>query len=339
MTDQNYHTISDALEKYMALSGNNSASLKMQYMVRALEIWKEIRNDILKTTSHKWVQVDKSSLPYKIELPKCASLFLNITIKNKCDEYVPLSKWQNMPTTPYVDVTKKCTCNNDLKNCIESNETITENIVLYGTSYTKKTKTKVYSNGDVYIETSTPYEKLDEDGSDKNHIVEMIDEKKLICKLSIKECGCIEVSQENLKTIESCCCQETINQCNKICNDYFTQPNDIYLSQNDGGYFSYSEPNRHVYLYGSIPSQVIVNFQTTGESEEDELIPNYAFMAFVKGMDWINSRYSKTMNRLEKRQYEEEYASEKSKLELKLPRNKINIYSFNNPTKEFFAKW
>jgi len=73
--NNNYLTVSEALEKYMILSGNFSTSAKMQYMVRALEIWKDIRNNVLKTTSHKWVQVNKSVLPYRVDLPKCASMF------------------------------------------------------------------------------------------------------------------------------------------------------------------------------------------------------------------------------------------------------------------------
>ncbi len=527
MQDQNYHTVSEALEKYMALSGNNSTSLKMQYMVRALEVWKDIRNNTLRTTSHKWVQVDKSSLPYKAQLPSCASLFLNATIKNNCGEYVPLSKWHNMITTPYVDVSKKCECNNELKSCIESIEEKKENIVIQGNTYEKITKTKIYTNGDVYTHVTEPiedtrqsikdnqlvvyqfdvvmeifkegapgfdmyvsdnhmivangadpkqyyynifdinnnntwnnddfyscfkstfrlldnddyrtggfraesieaydfwrndfakhcktqlelnsftihscnvsdvsttednlkitrraklniiapngidfayiqrsslqtmdinfkaigsdifsppytYDNFSQNGGDyrKDVVVlpfcRMVTTESYVCNLKTKPCGCIEVSQENLQTIESCCCQEVINQCQKICNDYFTQPNDDYLSQNESGYFDYSEPNRYVYLYGSIPSQVMLNFQSTGEGESDELIPNYAFMTFVKGMDWINSRYSKTMNRLEKKQYEEEYSASKSELELKLPRNKMNIEDFNNPTKNLFGKW
>jgi|694.fasta_scaffold00239_66 hypothetical protein len=338
MQNANYYTISDALEKYMAISGNNSTSLKMQYMVRALEIWKEIRNDVLKFISNKWVQVDKSELPYKVKLPNCASMFLGITVKNKCDEYVSLSKWDNMPTTPYKDVLKKCDCNDALKSCIESTEVTIEYVNIDAVNYQKVVTKKVYTNGDVYIETSSPYEKFDANGDTLGE-VDIVVDKQMICNLALKECGCIEISQENIKKIESFCCHETFLKCNQICNDELNQPNEDYLSQNGTGYYSYSEPNRNVYLYGNIPSQVLVNYITTGESESDELIPNYAFMTFVKGMDWINSRYSKTMNRLEKREIEREYSASKSELELKLPRNKINVSDFNGSTKNIFMQW
>ena len=342
--NSNYLTVSEALEKYMVLSGNFSASAKMQYSVRALEIWKDIRNNVLKTTSHKWVQVNKSVLPYRVELPKCASMFLNITIKNDCGEYVSLDRWSNMIDTPYVDVVKKCSCDNELKSCIESTEVITETISMAGGSYDKITTTKVYANGDVYIETSTPHEVLDENGDAKEDgtgkpLVENIIDKKMICKLQTKECGCIELSQENLQVIEKCFCTEILDKCKKACDEKFTQPNDEYLGQNKSGYFSHSEPNRFVTLYGAIPNQVLVNFKTKGDAEEDELIPDYAFMTFIKGMDWINSRYSKMMNRLDKNDYERDYKSAKSQLELDLPRNKFISSNFGNPIGGVFNKW
>lgn len=342
--NSNYLTVSEALEKHMILSGNFSSSAKMQYTVRALEVWKDIRNNVLKTTSHKWVQVDKSVLPYRVELPKCASMFLNITIKNDCGEYVSLDKWSNMISTPYVDVTKKCSCDVELKNCIESSETKTEQISMAGGSYNKITTTRVYANGDIYIETSTPHEVLDAngapilDGAGKPLVRNVVD-KDFVCKLKTKECGCIELSQENLKEIEKCFCVEVFDKCKQVCNQKFTQPNDEFLGQNQSGYFSYSEPNSYVTLYGAIPNQVLINFKTKGDSEEDELIPDYSFMTFSKGMDWINSRYSKLMNRLEKNDYERDYKSAKTELELSLPRNKFISSNFNNPTKDFFPRW
>lgn len=343
MENKNYLTVSDALDKYMALSGNTSSSLKMQYIIRAMYIWKDIRNNVLKTTSHKLLNVDKSVLPFRVKLPDCASLFLNVTIKNNCDEYVPLSNWQGIQINPYDNSEVKCSCNSELKNCIESSEKTTETITIQGSPYTKTIKTKVYSNGDIYIETSTPHEKLDANGDnvlDEDRIViENIIDKKMICNLAVKECGCIDATEKNLETIKSCFCEEVFNACKKSCNDNFKQPNDEYLSQNDSGYFSYSEPDRNIYLYGAIPNQVMVNFQTTGEGEADELIPSYAEMAFFKGIDWLNSRYSQLTNRLEKRQLEDEYKASKSELELSLPRNKINVHDFNNPTKHVFAKW
>lgn len=583
--NSNYLTVSEALEKHMVLSGNTSTSAKMQYMVRALEVWKDIRNNVLKTTSHKWVKVDKSVLPYRVEMPKCASMFLNVTIKNDCGEYVSLDRWSNMVSTPYVDVSESCSCDDQLKSCIESesvdvetnvtNTIIGEEIIIdhdpstplnkiqfnftlngnvvpilmsslpsgwsysngvltkpidnykiqsvnylavtinattlnipsgwsyavtspapqvqllaitkpcldnftflgatlfvssltfqynttpsnceyvikkpgyvpmsnltftfvsptlgtlicslalgfpssysltYGSAGTTTTdiiinkpclddyvlqnvtmnspvtvphtysatptckytvqkgafvdessytfsfsrpqsefppkfvndkyssfqstetkKTKVYTNGDVFIETITPYEKLNDSG---NLIkIEMVSDKKFICKLKTKECGCIELSQENLQEIENCFCTEVSDRCKSICNAKFTQPNDELLGQNESGYFSYAEPDRNIYLYGAIPNQVMINFKTKGDSEEDELMPDYVFMTFSKGMDWINSRYSKLMNRLEKNDYERDYKSAKAELELSLPRSKFISSNFNNPLKDFFPKW
>lgn len=497
----NVLTVSEAVEKYMALSGKVNPANRGQYLLRGVEIWKDIRDNIFKTTTHKWVRVDKSKSPYRIELPKCASMFLSVGAINKCNEYVAFGQHNNMHVVEHEDVSK-CSCDDEIKACIETDSTETENLLIEGTPYTKTIQTKVCSNGDIVETTITPvanyrcapaymyyvgfvdyfddttgiykktsslscseknsssnskiiinsfvvngteyvpspvenekgnsiedtlalynglnipgvtfrfvsadnYANYDEpyvsttryanvgwivmvapvsktytisgkfyddistsantvvtisnqlatepeffDTSDcgfawdsKCHFgvvfdgVEMVTSTKLICKLDTKPCGCLEVSQANFGTIESCMCEKVVEKCRQICscqND-FQQPSEDSLTQNDAGYYKYNERDRVVYLYGDVPSQVLVNFKSNGE--EDEYMPEYAFFTFVSGMEHINAMFSKTMNRFEKEQASQAYWAEKRKLEENLPRNKMLASQWDNNPIGIFVKW
>ncbi len=564
---ENILTISEAVERYMAISGNNSPSFKAQYLIRGVEVWKDLKDNILKTPSHKWVRVDKSSLPFKAELPKCASLFISVGAINKCDEYVAFTRHQNMHTVPYKEV-EQCSCGDDLKNCLESYKEKTEDVVIetacsqridlndeagksrfyvgyidyfnpntnaiskktsnitanesnnsIGTVLTlnsfivngveyvpspvqslttsfydvmdlyyslnvpdvifkvvsarnylnlselewnttgfanvgwiimiappgttvlvngifadinqispivplqinnqavseseifdkwtiypsisdivatfdtpdgeqeiamddlptgwtfspslyritkpcydgyviqsatlydipisfvadnisvseilkKTTKTKVYSNGDVYIETITPMAVLNSIGGFSR--IEMVTDSELICKLDVKPCGCIDVSETNLSTIGTCM-DSIFENCKAICQNVFTQPNEESLTRSDSGYFKYEEGSNWVYLYGDVPNQVLLNFKSNGEVEEN--MPEYCLNAFILGMDFYNSRYSRTMNRFDKAQARQDYWAAKNQLKEMLPRNRLLVSHWDNNRIGIFVKW
>lgn len=406
----------------MAVSGNNSSSFQSIYLIRGIEVWREIRDEILKTPAHKWIRVDKSKRPYRVELPKCAQMFLSVGALNFCDEFKPFGKYNNMISTDYEEV-EACSCDDEIKACIETNETTTEEVVIetgcsqtvvlsgspgtpvdieivfdtpsgtvtklmnnipVGWSYsfgtatltkpcyddyvvisaryvpsntsltftqerkffvtaTKTVTTKVVSSGDVYTETITPVIRLDEEGvvildGDRNPIIDMVTTKSLVCKLDVKPCGCIEVSQKNLGVISSCdLCEVVKVACGEICQNYFEQPNEDSLVSNSAGYYKHEDGSRMIYLYGDIPSQVLVNFKTNGEVEEN--MPIFCLSTFFSGMESMNAMYSKTMNRFEKAQAKQNHWQEKRKLELSLPRNMLSASQWDKAKIGYFVKW
>lgn len=523
--------ISQSVDRYMALSGQNSTSNKAVYLIRGKEIWNQIRK-ILGINSSKWQTVDKTQLPYRVKLPVCADLFINVAAVNKCNELVPLEPWNGMNAVA-AEEPEVCTCETD-QSCLTSYSIETEEVIINDEPYEKVT-TEIICDGNIrreiqqpvlninkftqyvfdvsmiiYDNSETQYAdgKVPEDvnfhiddpalsdihyyngiysnaggsfwgnasignmfraqfiNSDvgvsgysnrgineiggfaansanaytswrtqlENHVVAQlayggvmatavvthvnqtvlangvqnnatltvkvlnsapdldfimlnansdnewdftagdavtgwhydnitltdpvhkhdstitdgeegevttVTINEFVCALDVKPCGCIEVSQENfIKIDKHCHCKENIRKARECCQNYFKQPRNVgYITRSDTGYFRYTESERTIYLYGDIPAQVLVNYRTTGEGEDEELMPNYCLMCFFAGMDWLNSKYSKYMNRLEKNDWERQYNKAKAELERELPRNKMNIDTFNKNSINIFAKW
>lgn len=536
-------TITEAVERYMALAGRNSPSHKAQYLIRGLEIWKDIRSNILRVASHTWVTVDKSKLPYRAYLPKCASKFINVGGINNCDEFKSYGLFQGMHAVDYEEV-EPCNCDESISECITTSESTEEIIEIDGEDYTKTVTTTVCSNGDVNTKTVQPVQRLDAQGNpvyeeqktfdfafdmlvvitaidpslysdaavpsdllfhtdgvgsdihylngmysagvsqwandsigdmfrtqfrstdvgvagysnrgineiggnvantqaaydswraqleahvyyqlftkmgivvtsvEVSHVgtvttaseithsvnlkvtmpissvdldimmlnsqsenewsltgavlgsewqysdiilttpphtitankivlppvaeVDMVTTESLLCNLEVDACGCIVVSQENLEIIADCCNAETVARCTDICQNYFTQPKESSLTRNEAGYYKFDEGKRTVFLYGDIPDQVLINHQTTGESSEDEVMPNYVLSTFNEGMDWINGKYSRTMQLREKEALRNSYWASKNELEGNLSRNKIDISKWGDQSIGIFVKW
>lgn len=328
-------TISDLVSEYMALSGRNDMSFKAQILIRAKYVWKDIRNNVLKVNSRKWVLVDKTESLFKAKLPCNLDMFINVGIIDDCGNYKPLNQYNDMPITKFEKLEDKCNCNDELKQCIVTTETKEERVAIYSTQYYKYTTTIVSSNGDVYVKVIEPIPNYDSQGTFINVTPDVVSEK-LICKLKTKECGCIEVSQENLNKICDNFCKETAVKCNEICNKKFNQPDSNLIVESNNGYYKLDVG--FVYLYGNIPAQVLINYKTNGEAEEEELIPDFASIAFFKGLDYWNNLYATTVDRFQKKQSKIDFDTAKEELESSLPRNKMFTHEFNNLTNAI-SKW
>lgn len=335
MNELTTNTITDAVEEYMALAMDFNSMHRSTFLTRGKWVWKHIRNNILKSVSHKWVTVDKTKSTYRAYLPKCASMFLSVSIKTP-DGCIDLTPNPEMCIVDYITVDKyDCGCPKGVKECITTNETITETITIEGVSYTKTVITTVMSNGNVFKEITEPISQLDAEG---NFIkVNMVDSNELICKLSVKDCGCVEVSQSNLEVLKTCCSSVTINGFSLFCNAPVEKYNPFSI-ENEYGHFKYDD-NNTVYLEGkNFPDQVLINYTSNGDGEEDEVIPDYAMKCFFDGMHEMNSRFSSGIDRFEKRSRVEAYKISQDELEMSLPRNKINIVDWLNATNKI-TKW
>lgn len=315
-------TVTTLVEEYMQLSENTDDSLRLTYLIRGKHIWKDIRNNVLKIPSNQWILVDKSKKPFRAQLTKCCDLLMTVSVFDDCGKLVPLSSNESINIVDYVKLENKCECNNEIKSCLESSEeTITETITIENTPYTQTTTKTIYENGDVFISTVGPITNCDEMGKINSVSVGVVS-NKLICKLETKECGCIDATEENLIKIKDCFCEKVYNSCVDACNKSFRQPENTSF-KNKTGY--YRENKKVIYFEGNIPDQVLITYKSNGESEDEELIPDFVSMTFFKGMDDINTQYSKTANRFEKSQAKTDYTSAKNELELNLPRNMILI--------------
>jgi len=321
-------TIFEAVDEYIALSGDSGTPNRSTYMIRGRYIWKDIRNNILKMVSHKWVSIDRTSIPHKVHLFPCVSQFLSLSVKGVDGNIVELSKDNSIPTVSYADVGKyDCGCPKGISECITTTTTTTEIITIQGVQYTKTVKIVVASNGDMYKEVTEPVANLDANGISKGDVT-METYKELICSLSVKDCGCVEVSEDNMNKISSCCSPITINGINILCQKSYTSYTPL-KENNPNGHYNYDNSNV-VYVSGVKQDQVLVNYKTTGDAEDDEVIPDYALMAFFDGMKSINNSYSNSVDRFQKRESKLQYNISKNDLRDLLERNKINVNDWMN---------
>jgi len=519
-------TITEAVERYMAVAGVDSAMARTQYLVRGKEIWRDIRNNVLRTPSVSWVSVDKTKLPYRVQLPKCADYFIGVGFINSCEEFKMYTQRNNMFSTEEQDPSPACSCPN-VSECTKTCGIETEAV----DGGDKITKTTICANGDIIKEVTQPFLKMpqrvqyefdvvmqiviggpditlyddnaassttigDDTRADVHYYVgmyksdntplwgntsigtqfrsiftindvgvsgfsnggvneiggfnantqqaydqwkaklvlhtknklflsgvpcdvsieengvvvnanakfryaklkilaaqdadiaklmllsntdkefnfsqgdtiggwlyssikapyntnvlhqylstettideyEVVTQKEFLCKLDTKECGCIELSQKSLAVISDCCPDDIVEVCNS-CYNSFDQPDQDDQILNKGGYFKYVEPERQVFLYGDVPAKVAVIYRTNGEAEADEVIPYFCINCFIMGMDYMNSRYSKTMDRFQKKQFQGEYNTAKTELERFLPRNILNIEEWGEQTIMTIFKW
>lgn len=333
-----YCSLYEAVHRYLALAGMNIGSNdELQFMIRGSQVWKEIQHDILKLTIQQWVSVNKSTPVYYIDLPKCCDKFINVGKIDGCKKHVVFNSWDGLPTLPMPICATECTCGDGIKECIEQYEETVENITISAGTFPKTTKKRIYENGEVYIETSTPTDKVTKSGTNNGY--DYIVDKTYLCKLDINPCGCVSVSQQNLEVVTQCCAEDTISRCTSICNKYFKQPTDKGLTYNESGYMKFDMRLKRVYLYGDIPDAVLVSFQTSGTLPEEEMLPSFVLTCFNIGMDYYNTHYSKTKDRFEKRTAKQDWNIAKNKLRGELPRNQIDVSTFHENTHDLFYKF
>ena len=334
----NYTTLSEAVHRYLAFAGIGiGESEELQFMLRGVQVWKEIQHEILKLTVQQWIKVNKSTPVYFIELPKCCDKFINVGKIDSCKKHVVFSPWSGLPSVPMPECVTVCTCNEGIKECIEQYEETTENITISAGTFPKTTKKRIYENGNVYIETSTPTDIVTSTGSNNGY--SYIIDKTFLCKLDTNPCGCIAVSQQNLEVISQCCGETTVSHCTALCNKYFAQPTDKGLTHNEAGYYKYDMRQGKIFLYGDIPDAVLISFQTSGTNTDEEMIPSFVLTCFNVGMDYYNTKYSKTKDRFEKKNAFVEWNIAKTKLLGELPRNQIDASTFHENTQDIFYKF
>lgn len=331
-------TLKDAVHRYLAIAGISIGSNEeLQFMIRGAEVWKQIQHDILKLSLQQWVRVNKSTPVYFIDLPKCCDKFINVGKIDNCKRHVIFNRWDGIPTLPMPDSITDCTCGGGIKECIETYEETSENVTISAGTYKKTTKKRIYENGDVYIEVSTPVDKVTIGGSNNGY--DYIIDKTYLCKLELNPCGCVTVSQQNLDIVQQCCNDTTYSECKALCNKYFKMPEDKGVTFNEAGYYYEDMRNKKVYLYGDIPDAVLVSFQTSGLEPDEEKLPSWVLTCFNAGMDYYNTFYSKTKDRFEKRMAKQDWNIAKTKLLSELPRNQIDISTFHENTTGLFYKW
>jgi hypothetical protein len=154
---------------------------------------------------------------------------------------------------------KKCSkCNQPLSICndIQLSEE-TNLIVINGNTYEESVTRKLYPNGDVYMESSTPTLNVE------TGIVEYETSKKFIANLDLDDCGCPVNSEENIEVVKK----------------YLP---DVYACHYSQCCSNSSSPN-----YGSVR----INFETGFISVSPDFPFKYLYVEYYAFMPKMNGQY------------------------------------------------
>ncbi len=181
----------------------------------------------------------------------------------------------NEATTEEITCEDSCPkCQQDKGICNDLETTETEEVVIVnGTTVTKTVIKKLYPNGDYFLETTTPYYNT------VTETVEYATTKEFIVALSLKSCGCLDTSDENLRKVQSCSPD--------VYNCYFSS----YCGTCDtdlGGYRILPESGLIQLDYRFDKDQLYIEFNTTLPRIRGQyVVPSYSFETMVKLINFM----------------------------------------------------
>jgi hypothetical protein len=190
---------------------------------------------------------------------------------------------------------------------------VTKVIVIDGEPHIERIWKKRCENGDIIEIRELPVKNFNANGT---YSIVIDKQEKLLCKLETSSCGCVLPTKENKVKILTYC-----GACIIGCTTGSKCDTDIPKTPTNSGTIKI-EGNR--IFINSDSNWVILSYQTNGECPGEEiLIPEYAVMAMMAGIDFrtkafrpSGSRISPQEKILAKNEYEDQ---------------KIQLFKFLNP--------
>lgn len=317
-----YLSLTDTTNEYMLATFNDRRKYFINYLSHAKWIWKQLIWNTIWAVKHKYVELDCTTSPWSIVIPKDMVRFINMDVVDDCDKTRSLTYDDNMNTLPVPttkNVCKVCGESNDLGQCVNDITLVQKDVIIDGDTYVEKLWMKVYANGDIVEVRQVPVKQFESADPESEYTIGYETIERRICKVETKPCGCIKNTDQNKQLItDHCGCR--LNSCYiKYCDPTFAQKNAKFgaIKIEDG----------RIWVKGTKSKQVILSYQTNGECNESELmIPEYAVNAVIFGIDYRAKALAPNRDRFEKR--EAERAWNKAQQELAEFLNPINMKAF-----------
>lgn len=355
MADFEINTLADCVDLYLAQRQISKKKYYASYLINAKYVWRYLFKNTIYAVNSQWFTLQKGT-PYNyINIPKDNSRIFSVCKTdrhNRIEElfYDNLTNIIAIPTSSQ----KKCGCTCDCGGlCDDVNSlTYTTRVIftVNGTDYVEKTWVKVCPNGDVIEYKITPTKKYNNftgDAGDyfidynndydignppfSDYTIVYTEFQKIICKLSVKECGCPEDTPENIDLLTThcgyylpvnACCKKQHKQ--EFLNEINTCKGRVKMSE--CGTKIYYIPDKS---YEITPEFLLLNWQTSGENCSDVVqVPEYANEAMFFGIDWYSKRFNNSYNKTEKD--DAKYAWNNAQNELIMYLNPLNFELLGN---------
>lgn len=286
-----WNTLSNHTDGFMLRSFNNGRRYRPNMLRIAADYWKKIYFQSLRVFKEKLVCVDQAT--NTVEWPVDCVRVVGMNLIDKCGKKWYLQDDAKHNTAPLDRSTakcncKSCNCNSEACDAFSANTYQEEDVEIAGDIYKKVIKMRVCESGDIMQETTEPYA-IERNGA---MVIEYRTKEEVIEHVTVKECGCVENTAENIHKCFTLCCWPEPDECDRNC-PVFIKPE---------GKYKVDEDRRMIYLYNCAPAQALIRYISDGEECAKEiLIPDYAVPALYAGMYLGSIEYRSNVPAYEKR--------------------------------------
>lgn len=192
-----------------------------RYLHWAAREIKELNRQVLRTGKrYAIITVNRNTNTATLPLDLDELIFVGLLDEN--NEKIPLRMKDELGNSKVeeIECVDKCPkCQQDKAICNDLTVTESTTLVTINDSiYEQTVIKKLYPNGDYYLETRIPLWDIEAG------VVVYTTNKEFITNISLKPCGCIDITDENLEKVK-CCCPEAYAcyyaGCNNSCMDQY----------------------------------------------------------------------------------------------------------------------
>lgn len=338
-------TLSEVVDKYLALRQIEKKKYFAKYMIVAGKIWEEIFQKTIWVQKSVWKELKDDSPFPSINIPADCSRLFAVTIPDHCGNLQPLYYNSQLNIIPKPTI-RNCSCEAcDCSVCGDLNDitlTTKELFTINGIIYYEKTWLKYCRNGDIIEYREVPTKKFNDfigDGGDYDNdynndydigsnpladftIVTQTFQRK-ICTLATKPCGCPVNDEANECIIQEFCgsllpffCHRRRRHCDQfnqnVNNNHYGE-----IKMSECGTKIYFKPSHHWRAVGKekFPDFLQVQYQTNGKKPNQESqVPEYAEMCLWKGIDYLSKAFNNMYTLVERQMSKYEYVNEQTQV-------------------------
>jgi hypothetical protein len=301
-------TLSNIVDGYCIRQFNNSQKYFSNYLMIAKDVWIENFIGTISAVKNTIVNIVRCE-PYDyVEVPADLDRFIGLNVLDDHNVPVPVFMNDRIVIGVQPNAKSKCDkCDGSSLGCdIDNLQMTTRTIVIDNNPYTENKWIRVLADGSVIEYTETPLKEIKED-----YTPQIVIEKtqRTICKLTVKECGCPEDTEENKLLFYKNC------GCNILCAS--SSAASFICNQKKVVGLKLSEDGKKIFIAGIKAKFAQFVFQSTGEDGYNELvIPNSseAWNTMWFGIDYWSKILNPRIGDSEKNNSKIRYEDAKTKL-------------------------
>ncbi len=309
-------SLTDLVNEIFLNKGDVGRREYLRYKSIAKGVYRELNLLKLREAVRVFISIDKAT--NSIRIPENCISISSISVVDSCNKLVPLSYTDSITDQDIISINddkkcgcKVCDCQNKDCGSMYKYETMTElvSMKLPNGSFDTFEKTlikRINPDGSVVQEINEPELTFDDNGV---HVsTDMVKRIEVICKVDVKDCGCIIDSEENKKKLGETCCAQLFSVesgcCAKNCG---CETLDYSYSMNE-------EQNRMYFDTRFAYDKVLLRYYANQTSAEIE-IPIIAKDAVMYGTEYKAAMWDKNSKGSRAGNFKMEYYEAVSNLE------------------------